>query len=71
VVELRIKTVGDKATDYIMSSNSKDTMEEKLSLADRFGITISFFTPNQKEFLIIVDGIIKERGVVTGRNDGR
>jgi predicted AAA+ superfamily ATPase len=44
--------------------NSKDTMEEKLSLADRFGITISFFTPNQKEFLIIVDGIIKERGLV-------
>jgi len=44
--------------------NSKDTMEEKLSLADRFGITISFFTPNQKEFLIIVDGIVKERGLV-------
>lgn len=43
--------------------NSKDTMEEKLSLADRFGITISFFTPNQKEFLIIVDGIVKERGL--------
>jgi len=44
--------------------NSKDTMEEKLSLADRFGITISFFTPNQKEFLIIVDGLVKERGLV-------
>jgi predicted AAA+ superfamily ATPase len=44
--------------------NSKDTMEEKLSLSDRFGITISFFTPNQKEFLIIVDGIVKERGLV-------
>ena len=44
--------------------NSKDTMEEKLSLADRFGITISFFTPNQKEFLVIVDGIVKERGLV-------
>lgn len=41
--------------------NSKDTMEEKLSLADRFGITITFFTPNQKEFLAIVDGIVKER----------
>jgi len=44
--------------------NSKDTMEEKLSLADRFGITISFFTPNQKEFLTIVDGLVKERGLV-------
>ncbi|MBD7910942.1 MULTISPECIES: ATP-binding protein [Clostridium] len=43
--------------------NSKDTMEEKLSLADRFGITISFFAPNQKEFLTIVDGIVKDRGL--------
>ena len=43
--------------------NSKDTIEEKLSLADRFGITISFFTPNQKEFLNIVDGIVEDRGL--------
>jgi predicted AAA+ superfamily ATPase len=43
--------------------SAKDTMEEKLSLADRFGITISFFTPNQKEFLTIVDGIVNERGL--------
>ena len=43
--------------------NSKDTMEEKLSLADRFGITISFFTPDQKEFLKIVDGIVENRGI--------
>lgn len=41
--------------------NNKDTMEEKLSLSDRFGITISFFTPNQKEFLKIVDGIVENR----------
>lgn len=43
--------------------HSKDTMEEKLSLADRFGITISFFTPDQKEFLKIVDGIVRNRGM--------
>ena len=41
----------------------KDTMEEKLSLSDRFGITISFFTPDQKEFLRIVDGIVATRGL--------
>ena len=40
-----------------------DTKEEQLSLADRFGITISFFAPNQKEFLNIVDGIVKTRGL--------
>lgn len=43
--------------------NSRDTREEKLSLADRFGITISFFPPNQKEYLEIVDGIVKEKGI--------
>lgn len=41
----------------------KDTLEEKLSLADRFGITISFFTPDQKQFLTIVDGIVENRKI--------
>lgn len=41
----------------------KDTMEEKLSLADRFGITVTFISPSQKEFLNIVDGIVKNRGI--------
>ena len=43
--------------------HSKDTQEEQLSLADRFGITISFFTPNQNEFLNIVDGIVEFKGL--------
>lgn len=43
--------------------HSKDTREEQLSLADRFGITISFFTPDQKEFLNIVDGLASKRGL--------
>ena len=43
--------------------HSKDTQEEQLSLADRFGITISFFTPNQKEYLKIVDGLASARGL--------
>jgi len=43
--------------------HSKDTREEQLSLADRFGITISFFTPNQNEFLKIVDGIVESKGL--------
>jgi len=40
-----------------------DTMQEKLSLSDRFGITVTFSSPNQKEYLTIVDGIVKERGI--------
>ena len=41
--------------------HGRDTQEEQLSLADRFGITISFFAPNQKEFLKIVDGLAESR----------
>ncbi|MBE6050061.1 MAG: ATP-binding protein [Clostridium sp.] len=43
--------------------HSKDTREEKLSLADRFGITISFFAPDQKKYLTIVDSLAKSRGL--------
>jgi predicted AAA+ superfamily ATPase len=31
-----------------------DTMQEKLSLVNRFGVTISFSKPSQKEFFEIV-----------------
>ena len=43
--------------------HSKDTKEEQLSLADRFGMTISFYAPNQNEFLEIVDGIVESKGI--------
>lgn len=43
--------------------HSKDTVEEKLSLSDRFGITVSFLSPDQREYLKIVDGIAEERGL--------
>ncbi|SHE34629.1 hypothetical protein SAMN02746089_00103 [Caldanaerobius fijiensis DSM 17918] len=37
--------------------NNRDTKEEKLSLADRFGITVTFTTPDQKKYLDIVRGL--------------
>ena len=37
-----------------------DTMQEKLSLADRFGITIGYFAPDQNEYFDIVSGIAGE-----------
>ena len=43
--------------------HSKDTKEEQLSLADRFGMTISFYAPNQNEFLEIVDGIVEAKNI--------
>jgi predicted AAA+ superfamily ATPase len=39
----------------------RDGIEEKLSLADRFGITVTFTSPNQKKYLDIVDGLVFHR----------
>ncbi len=36
-----------------------DTMQEKISLAARFGVTIGYYKPNQKEYYEIVKGIAK------------
>ena len=40
-----------------------DTMEEKLSLVNRFGVTISFSKPSQKEFFAIVIGLARRAGI--------
>ena len=36
-----------------------DTMQEKLSLVNRFGVTISFSKPSQKEYFEIVKELAK------------
>ncbi len=41
-----------------------DTMEEKLSLSDRFGITVVFSSPDKKTYLNIVDGLVQRRGLI-------
>ena len=40
-----------------------DSMNEKLSLADRFGITITYPKPTPKEYINIVAGIAKHKGI--------
>ncbi|SMB87262.1 hypothetical protein SAMN00017405_1265 [Desulfonispora thiosulfatigenes DSM 11270] len=40
-----------------------DTEQEKLSLADRFGISITYGSPNQEEFLQIVEELAKKNMV--------
>ncbi len=40
-----------------------DTMEEKLSLAARFGVTINYNAPTPKEFLAIVKALAERHGV--------
>jgi uncharacterized protein len=40
-----------------------DTMEEKLSLSDRFGIRVTFGAPDQDRYLEIVEALAQQRGL--------
>lgn len=42
---------------------TSDNMEEKLSLSDRFGISITFSSPNKIKYLQIVDNIAEKRNL--------
>ena len=43
--------------------HSWDTINDKMSLSDRFGITLTFAPPNQDEYLRIVESMAKKRNV--------
>lgn len=43
--------------------NKSDTMQEQLSLSDRFGLTITFLNPDKKDYLDIVEKIAVDRGL--------
>lgn len=58
------ETFSERAGDDV---HANDTIEEKLSLADRFGITVSFYSPDQKEYLKIIDGIVESRKLEVDR----
>ncbi len=40
-----------------------DTMQEKLSLVNRFGVTINYSKPSQKEYFEIVIGLARKAGI--------
>jgi len=42
---------------------SQDTLQEKLSLADRFAMTITFTSPDQEQYLAIVNGLAQQAGL--------
>ncbi|WP_418791954.1 ATP-binding protein [Phosphitispora sp. TUW77] len=47
----------------------QDTLQEKLSLADRFGITVTFTSPAQQEYLKIVEGLAKQSEINIPKED--
>ncbi len=43
--------------------HARDTMQEKLSLVARFGLRLTFPSPDQKRYLEIVRGLAEKRGI--------
>ncbi|MCB8611678.1 ATP-binding protein, partial [Faecalibacillus faecis] len=43
--------------------HKSDTMEEKLSLVNRFGVTINYSKPTQKEYFNIVIQLARKEGI--------
>lgn len=52
--------MSDNPEDEIQAG---DTLQEKLSLADRFGITITYSSPDKEKYLQIVEGLALKRGI--------
>lgn len=51
--------------------HARDTMQEKLSLAARFGLRITFPSPDQERYLEIVAGLARKRGLTIPAEDLR
>ena len=46
-----------------------DTIEEKMSLVNRFGVTISYSKPSQKEYFSIVTGLAEKAGITMSEEE--
>ena len=57
------ESFSDREEDGSDDVHPRDTMQEKLSLAARFGLRLTFPAPNQKRYLEIVRGLVRERGI--------
>lgn len=57
------ETWSDRSGANSEDIHSWDTVNEKISLSDRFGITLSFAPPNQDEYLRIVESMAKKRNL--------
>ena len=51
--------------------HARDTMQEKLSLSARFGLRLTFPSPDQARYLQIVAGLARERGLDVAEEDLR
>ena len=64
------ETWGDRSDmEYNEDVHRSDTMEEKLSLAGRFGVTIYYPKPGPKEYLEIVRSLAARKGIELSGQD--
>lgn len=68
--------VQERFSDRAGAANSdeihvQDTAQEKLSLSDRFGITLTFLAPDQDRYLEIVYGLVEQRRLPIAREELR
>lgn len=55
---------GDRSDmEYTADVHRSDTMEEKMSLVNRFGVQISYIKPSKKEYNNIVVGLARRNGI--------
>ena len=60
------ESFSDREADDV---HAQDTMQEKLSLAARFGLRLTFPSPDQARYLQIVAGLARDRGLQIPQED--
>ena len=60
-----IRETWNDINDIELDKHHSDTVQEKLSLVSRFGITIGYIRPNKKDFEAIVSGLAERHPEIT------
>jgi len=66
LVRQRVSERPGASTDEL---HPQDAMAEKLSLADRFGLRIAFYPPNQQAYLEMVEALVRQAGIAIDRDE--
>ena len=55
--------------EHTNDKHHSDTMEEKMSLVNRFGVTINYSKPSQKEYFNIVVNLARKAGITLSKQE--
>ncbi len=65
------ETWQERAAAFTEEVHRSDSINEKISLSDRFGLMIYYMEPNQREYLAIVDALLRRRHIVLDKEELR